>query len=103
MKLEDINIVTVKLLLKEKNIHLAQEDADLLEYFKLEPNNIGYDAPMNENFSKHYPPVKEDSPLYNPNAYFTGQQLVDYQDGPKMPDTEILEWKGVDNYDEDED
>ena len=102
MKLEDIDIIMVKLLLKEKNIYIAQEDADLLEYFRLEPDNLGYDAPMNEDFSKHYPPVKEDSPLYNPNAYFTGQQLLDYQDSPKMPDTEILEWKGIEDCDEDE-
>lgn len=81
LKQDDIDLIIVRLLLKEKKIHIEQEDADLLEHFRLPVENVSYDAPINEDISKHYPPVREDSPLYNPTAYFTGQQLMDFEDG----------------------
>ena len=97
MKQEDIDTIIVRLLLKEKKIHLEQEDCDLLEFFKLSPETLGYDTPIDENISKYYPPVKEDSPLYNPNAYMTAQQLQDYEDGFKQSeDNDDLD--GEDDY-----
>ena len=69
----------------------------MLEFFKLSPEELGYDTPIDENISKYYPPVKEDSPLYNPNAYMTAQQLQDYEDGFKQPeDNDNLD--GEDDY-----
>ena len=97
LKQPDIDTIIVRLLLKEKQIHLEQEDCDLLEFFKLSPEELGYDTPIDENISKYYPPVKEDSPLYNPNAYMTAQQLQDYEDGFKQPeDNDNLD--GEDDY-----
>ena len=84
LKCDDIDLIIVRLLLLEKKIHIDQEDSDLLEYFRLEPERLEYDAPLDESISRHYPPVREDSPLYNPNAYMTAQQLQDYEDGLKQ-------------------
>lgn len=84
LKQDDIDTIIVRLLLKEKKIHLEQEDCDLLEYFKLSSESLGYNAPIDESISSHYPPVREDSPLYNPNAYMTAQQLEDYEDGNRQ-------------------
>lgn len=80
LKRDDIDIIIVQLLLKEKKIHLEQEDCDLLEFFHIETDDLGYNTPIDENIASHYPPVREDSPLYNPNAYLTGQQFMDFQD-----------------------
>ena len=80
LKRDDIDTIIVQLLLKEKKIHLEQEDCDLLEFFHIASGELGYDSPIDESLASHYPPVREDSPLYNPNAYLTGQQLLDYQD-----------------------
>lgn len=82
LKQDDIDIIIVRLLLKEKKIHIEQEDADLLEHFRLPIEDTTYNSPMDEDISRHYPPVREDSPLYNPTAYFTGQQLLDLEGGP---------------------
>ncbi len=82
LKQDDIDIIIVRLLLKEKKIHIEQEDADLLEHFRLPVEDTTYNSPMDEDISRHYPPVREDSPLYNPTAYFTGQQLLDLEGGP---------------------
>lgn len=42
LKLDDIDIIIVKLLLKEKKIHIEQEDADLLSHFRLPIEPISY-------------------------------------------------------------
>lgn len=81
LKQDDIDLIIVRLLLKEKKIHIDQEDSDLLTYFHIAPAEIGYDEIVGDNISRHYPPVREDSPLYNPTAYLTGQQFMDYAEG----------------------
>ncbi len=91
LKQDDIDIIIVRLILKEKKIHIEQEDADLLEYFKLPIEETAYNSPMDEDISRHYPPVREDSPLYNPTAYFTGQQLLDLEGGPDNTEIDIEE------------
>ncbi len=91
LKQDDIDIIIVRLILKEKKIHIEQEDADLLEYFKLPIEETAYNSPMDEDISRHYPLVREDSPLYNPTAYFTGQQLLDLEGGPDNTEIDIEE------------
>lgn len=86
LKQEDIDLIIVRLLLKEKKIHIDQEDSDLLAYFHIAPAEIGYDEIVGDNISSHYPPVREDSPLYNPTAYLTGQQFMDYAEGLRSND-----------------
>lgn len=88
LKCDDIDLIIVRLLLLEKKIHIDQEDSDLLVYFRLKPERLEYDAPLDESISSHYPPVREDSPLYNPNTYMTAQQLQDYEDGHRHSESD---------------
>lgn len=78
LQLEDINIVIAQLLLKEKKIHLENEDIDLLNYLKLSDIDLRMNAPFDESLTGHLPVIREDSPLYNPNAYPTAEQKKEW-------------------------
>ncbi len=79
LQLEDINSVMVKLLLNERHIHIDAEDMDLLDYFGITDLSLDLNTPLDEQYAKHLPAVREDSPLYNPNIYPTVEQVEAFE------------------------
>lgn len=75
LKLENIDAIIIKLLLKEKKIHIDAEDIDILAYLGISEIDLSMDSPLDIKLSRHLPSVREDSPLYNPNAYPSAEQL----------------------------
>lgn len=73
LQLPNIDAVIVDLLLKEKKIFIDQEDRDLLAYFKINADEIQYNAPVEDVVKSHYPIVKPQNPLFNPNTYLSSE------------------------------
>ena len=80
LKLEDIDTIIIQLLLREKKIHIDNEDADILTYLGLSELDLSMDAPLDETYSRHLPAVREDSPLFHPNVYPTSTQIKEYKE-----------------------
>ena len=80
LKLEDIDTIIIQLLLREKKIHIDNEDADILTYLGLSELDLSMDAQLDETYSRHLPAVREDSPLFHPNIYPSATQIEEYKE-----------------------
>lgn len=89
LKLEDIDSIIIQLLLKEKKIHIDAEDIDILAYLGISEIDLSMDAPLDEKLSRHLPAVREDSPLFNPNAYPTATQIEEFENQRKSRNGKI--------------
>lgn len=52
LTLEDIDSIIISLLLKEKKIHVKQEDADLLTYLGISDPDLSINVPLDETHEK---------------------------------------------------
>lgn len=102
LALEDIDSIIISLLLKEKKIHVEQEDADLLTYLGISDLDLSINAPLNETYGKHLPAVREDSPLYHPNIYPSEEQVEQYkQEKLLKKQKKAIKWISADDEEDD--
>ncbi len=80
LKLEDIEAVIAQLLLKEKKIHIEDEDSDILSYLGISESALTMDTPLHDRLGRRLPEIREDSPLYHPNIYPTVAQREEYEE-----------------------
>ena len=65
-------------------------------YLKLSDIDLRMNAPFDESLTGHLPVIREDSPLYNPNAYPTAEQKKEWLERHSRTEDK-------DDYDGDED
>ena len=80
LQLEDIEAVIAQLLLKEKKIHIEDEDSDILSYLGISESDLTMDTPLHDRIGRRLPEIKEDSPLFHPNVYPTVAQREEYEE-----------------------